>query len=102
MGAMGTRLHGTLRGHTNWIRTVQFSQDDKLGLSGSDDKCVKLWDIHTRQCIHSYKEHNGAVLCVRFHPCGNIISSCSRDHTIKSWDLRTHRRLHALTEHTNA
>ena len=30
-------------------------------VSGSDDKCVKLWDRQSKQCIHTFFEHAGYV-----------------------------------------
>lgn len=32
-------------GHTNWVRECCISPDQRMLLSCSDDKSVKLWDI---------------------------------------------------------
>ena len=37
----------TLRGHSAAIRSVAFSLNGKLIVSGSDDKFVKVWDVAT-------------------------------------------------------
>jgi len=35
----------TLKGHTDMITSVAFSQDSRFALSGSKDKTIKLWEI---------------------------------------------------------
>ena len=30
-------------------------------MSGSDDKTVKLWDRHSKECVHTFFEHGGLV-----------------------------------------
>jgi WD40 repeat protein len=39
----------TWAGHTNWVRSADISHDDRLVVSGSDDKTVKLWDISSNR-----------------------------------------------------
>ena len=51
-----------LNGHSNWVRSAQFSPDGRLIVSGSDDKTVKLWDRQTKECIHTFYEHGGYVV----------------------------------------
>jgi periodic tryptophan protein 1 len=33
----------------------------QLLASGSDDNTVKLWDVHTQQCLHTYTHHSQPV-----------------------------------------
>lgn len=37
----------------------RFSPDNRLIVSCSDDKTIKLWDKNSRECIHSFYEHVG-------------------------------------------
>jgi WD40 repeat protein len=37
----------TLRGHSDWVRSVAYSQDGKLIVSGSHDRTVRIWDAAT-------------------------------------------------------
>jgi centriolar protein POC1 len=43
------------------VRSAEFSPDQRLAVSGSDDKTVKLWDITSHRCIHSWDDHAGCV-----------------------------------------
>lgn len=83
----------TLTGHMNWVRSAHFSPDDKMAVSGSDDKTVKLWDLATKTCVKTYMEHTGIIVSTQFHPSGHLIAACSSDRSIKVWDIRTHKLL---------
>jgi len=60
-----------------------FSPDGLLGASCSDDKTVKLWDLHNQKVITTFYDHSGIVSCVKFHPEGSLIGSCSADKSVK-------------------
>lgn len=100
----GQRFVASLLGHSNWVRSARFSPDSRLAVTGGDDKTVKVWDVHSHNCIHTFYEHTAyaavvvlpcahlivcvsfsAVNCVRFHPTGAIVAACSADNSIKLW-----------------
>ncbi len=49
-------------GHTAAVRSVAFSPDGKLSLSGSVDNTVRLWDVETGRCLPVLKGHSTRVL----------------------------------------
>jgi len=74
--ALGTSLHlvrcedppqaGALLTPVNGIvRCIAFNPAGTSLLSGSDDKRVQLWDVHSRSCTHSWS-HNKKMGCVAF------------------------------------
>ena len=59
------RSHGsliaTLSGHTSWVLCVAFSPDNEHFVSGSSDRTVKVWEMATKQCVHTFSEHSDQV-----------------------------------------
>lgn len=55
---------GTLSGHASWVLSVAFSPNGKQFVSGSSDKTVKVWELATKQCIHTFNEHNEQVYII--------------------------------------
>lgn len=52
---------GTLSGHASWVLSVAFSPDGKYFASSSSDKTVKVWELASKQCVHTFSEHNDQV-----------------------------------------
>lgn len=49
------KLVGKLKGHSNFVKNLRFSDDGKNLLSCSDDGTVKLWDLASMKQIASQK-----------------------------------------------
>ncbi|KAJ3343043.1 protein with putative role during mitosis [Gonapodya sp. JEL0774] len=60
-------------------------------VSGSRDKTIKLWDVMTMQCVHTFIGHDNWVRGLVFHPSGKFLVSVSDDKTLRVWDCRTGR-----------
>ena len=67
--------------------SLQFSPDDKMLVSGSDDKTIRVWDVNTKQAIKTLTGHNNSVYYVRFSQNGKLVISCDYGNTseIKIW-----------------
>jgi centriolar protein POC1 len=52
-------------GHSNWVRSAQFSTDSSLAASCSDDRSVKLWDVAAHTNLHTFYDHQECV-CLAF------------------------------------
>ncbi|KAG1142374.1 hypothetical protein G6F37_011571 [Rhizopus arrhizus] len=51
----------SLTGHTEWVNSVRFCQDDTMLISASDDSTIRLWDLKNKSCLCVYNGHVGQV-----------------------------------------
>jgi len=77
---------GTLKGHTEIVRSIAFSPDGTTLASGSDDNTIKLWSLQTGVVRQTLTGHGGEVNSIAFSPDGKMLASGSDDRTIKLWD----------------
>jgi WD40 repeat protein/DNA-binding CsgD family transcriptional regulator len=91
----------TLEGHTNWIRSVAFSPDGEILVSGSDDKTVRLWNTTTGQFLRPLLGHKERVWSVAFSPDGKTVASSSEDKTVRLWNIHTAECWKILEKHTH-
>jgi WD40 repeat protein len=61
-------------GHSQSVRTVAYSPDGALFVSGSDDWTVKIWRVADRQLIRTLVPTNSAVVKVVFSPDGSRLA----------------------------
>lgn len=76
----------SLTGHGHFVSDVTLSTDGQFALSGSWDKTLRLWDLHTGQTTRQFTGHTNDVLSVAFSADNRQIVSGSRDKTIKLWN----------------
>lgn len=69
------------RGHTDFVNTFHFSGD--YVASGGDDFNVKLWDVFSGRCLHTFTGHELPVWMVEF--AENTLVSGSCDKTLRLW-----------------
>ena len=81
----------TYTGHTNQkfciIATFAVTGSNRWIVSGSEDKCVYVWDVQTKQIVQKLEGHKDTVIGVSCHPKLSMIASCSLtiDPTIRVW-----------------
>ena len=88
-----------LSGHKKWVRSVAFSSDGGLLVSGSDDKTVKLWDMQTGGVVGTFHGHSYQVQSVSISADHTKIVSGSADSTIRLWDIQTWECLYIIEQH---
>ena len=54
----------TLKGHTNAVLELNWSQDDSKLFTCSADKTVSVWDIYQSKRIKKFKGHESFVNCI--------------------------------------
>lgn len=79
-----------------YVRAAAFSPDGSLLATGSEDRKVRVWDIHKRKVIHVFHGHVHKINAVAFSSCGSFLLSGSSDKTLWVWDLEMggHHAIH--------
>lgn len=78
----------TLSGHTDWVRSVEFSPDGNTLVSCSDDRTVRIWDISSGRDITLGVLPNWGTKAT-FTPDGRRIVCSSKDGILRTYDVRT-------------
>ncbi len=80
----------------NAARSLAFSSDGLLALSGSSNGSVDIWDVRSGRLIRTLSGHRNEILAVAFMSDGRQVMSASSDNTVKLWDTATGRLLRSV------
>ena len=61
--------------------------------SGSCDSTVKVWDIRSGKCTHTFHGHESDINAVEFFPDGNAVGTGSDDSSCRLFDLRAYAQV---------
>ena len=92
----------TFTGHSSGVRSVLFSLDGAMLVSGSKDGTVSLWHIRTGAQTDIQHRHTNSPFS--FSPDGTILASGNRDGkgTVSLWRIRTGEQQQTLSGHEHA
>jgi WD40 repeat protein/serine/threonine protein kinase len=96
-----------LAGHEKPVRSVDFSPNGKLALSGGEDNTIRVWDAASGESRKILRGHGSAVRSCVFSFDGQRVLSGGEDQSLRVWDLEGYqeaRVLHAkvFTGHVDA
>jgi WD40 repeat protein len=91
----------TFVGHTEGITSICISADNRLALSASRDKSVRLWDVQSGQCLRTFEGHTSSVNSVCFSSDHTWALSGSSDHSIILWEIATGRCVRKFEGHSD-
>jgi WD40 repeat protein len=83
------------------IGDLAFDPTGQFLATASHDSAIKLWNITTGKCHHTFLGHQSENWAVAFHPQGQLLASGGEDPEIRLWDLNGDCQL-ILTGHTGA
>ena len=89
----GIENHAVLRGHSNAVLQIKWSQADGTKLfTASADKSVAWWDVVEGERIKNMKGHSSIVNCCSLSRSTSSVGfSGGDDGTVKMWDMRTRK-----------
>ena len=71
-------------GHTQPVKTVGWSPDNRSIASGSDDTTIQIWQSMTGSALYTYREHAAWIRSLAWSPQGQAIASAS-DRSVHVW-----------------
>lgn len=100
-------LSRQLREHRFGVVSVAISLDGSIGISGSRDRTIRLWDLASGRSIRTLAGHTDTVTCVAIAPGARFALSGSgetlvpaQDTTLRLWDLATGQCVRTFEGHT--
>ncbi|KAH7917352.1 WD40 repeat-like protein [Leucogyrophana mollusca] len=88
--ATGKSVVGPIEGHTDWVKSVVYSPDGRLLVTGSHDNSIRVWDSKTGVEVGKpMLGHEDWVFCISVTADGRRIASAGGDYTVRVWDLET-------------
>lgn len=89
-----------LKGHKRGLWDINFYKFDKLVVTGSGDKTIKVWSLLDFTCKKTLEGHTNSVQRVKFfnkdHP---QLLSCGADGLVKIWDYKLGEIIKSLDNH---
>ncbi|MDZ8224626.1 MAG: WD40 repeat domain-containing protein [Nostoc sp. ChiVER01] len=94
----------TLIGHTGTVKSLAFTPDSKILVSGGaeNEGVIRLWNLAKgKKLANINKAHQTAIESLVISPDGQTLASCSDDNTINLWNLKNFKFTRSFVGHTS-
>lgn len=100
-------------GHSDYVKVLLFSNNDKILATGSSDCTIKLWNVENRRELKTLLGHSSPITSLAFdnnngndngngpHKDNKYIASGCQDGTIIVWDINTGQMVQKFIGHTD-
>jgi WD40 repeat protein len=93
-------LIATLLGHQGLVKSIVFSPDGKLVATASFDSSWRLWDVETRQTLHTQAEYSNWIWDLAFSPDGRFLAVSGVEGIAQLWEVAACKLLQTFAGHT--
>ncbi|KAI0361058.1 WD40 repeat-like protein [Trametes cingulata] len=110
--AVKCRSLTTHKAHDKDINSLDVAPNDRMLVSGSQDRTAKVWEIEyvasgagvrgELRLLGTCKGHKRGVWCVRFGRAERVLATGSGDKTVKLWNLDDFTCVKTFEGHTNS
>jgi pleiotropic regulator 1 len=81
------KLYRVVSGHLGWVRSIAFDPSNDWFVTGSADRCIKVWDLASGRLKLTLTGHIEQVTGLAVSPRHPYLFSCGLDKQVKCWDL---------------
>jgi WD40 repeat protein len=88
----------SLPGHQGTVLSMNFSRDNRRGVTTCEDGKVRVWSVPDWKLLHTLTGHSGPVHRAEFSADGQWVVSGGQDATVRVWSANDGTLLQILTE----
>lgn len=81
------KCYRVLSGHLGWVRSLAVDPSNQWFVTGSADRCIKVWDLASGQLKLTLTGHIEQVTGLAVSDRHPYLFSCGLDKMVKCWDL---------------
>ena len=85
-----------LSGHEHAVTALRFHPAGELLVSGSEDRGVRIWDIHSGTSVAELRHHKERITSLQFSTDGNLIFSSDSSDCTALWHASANKLLYEL------